>query len=477
VPEANPPELVVVGLGPADGRWLPPAAADAATRSTLLVLRTERHPAAAELAAQARARGVRVRSLDQHYETAGTLEEAYRAMVEDLVAEAARQPTCYAVPGSPLVAEATVRALRVDPRVRLQLVAAPSFLDLAWAALGVDPLEAGVRLVDAGDFAVEAAGQPGPFLVGQCDQPELLSAVKLAVAEWCELAGVEPPDGVLLHHLGLPDQLVVSVPWPELDRSVEPDHLTSLYVPRLAPTVSSEAARLEELVRELRTRCPWDREQTHGSLAPHLLEEAYEALEAVEAVARLLAEDPAEDHPDLPAAVDHLEEELGDLVFQVALHSRLAAERGWFTWADVLRRVHDKLVRRHPHVFGSETASSAEEVAAGWERRKLTEEGRSDPFAGIPSALPALAQAAKVLRRAAALPEAWASPHGGPGSAPGPDAPGPSGAEPARAADLAGAVGEALLSLVALAGQLGVDPEAALRAATARFRHQVERSR
>ena len=124
-------------------------------------------------------------------------------------------------------------------------------------------------------------------------------------------------------------------------------------------------------------RCPWDRSQSHGSLARHLLEETYEALDAIEAVAAT--------EPDVaPEAMDHLAEELGDLLFQVCFHAVLAAEEGRFTLADVARGVHDKLVARHPHVFGDVVADTPEDVAAAWEARKLHEKGRSSVTEGIP---------------------------------------------------------------------------------------------
>jgi tetrapyrrole methylase family protein/MazG family protein len=150
---------------------------------------------------------------------------------------------------------------------------------------------------------------------------------------------------VLLHHLGLDDEVVMEVPIEELDRTLEPDHLTSVWVPRLAEPIAPEMARLAELVRTLRERCPWDRRQTHGSLVRHLLEEAYEALDAIDALARA-GDDPSR------TIVAHVEEELGDLLVQVFFHAALAAESGWFTIADVARAIHDKLVYRHPHVFG-----------------------------------------------------------------------------------------------------------------------------
>jgi len=130
------------------------------------------------------------------------------------------------------------------------------------------------------------------------------------------------------------------VAWADLDRSLEPDHLTSVFLDRLAAPVSAEMARLEELVRTLRERCPWDREQTHASLTRHLVEETYEVLDAIAEVTSADAAGAA----GLDRAVSHLEEELGDLLFQVYFHSRLASERGWFTLADVAAGVHDKLV-------------------------------------------------------------------------------------------------------------------------------------
>ncbi len=280
------------------------------------------------------------------------------AIVAELIEAAATGgPVVYAVPGSPNVAERTVVLLAEHPRVasgEVALVVHPSvsFLDIAFARLGVDPVDAGVRLVDAERFAVEAAGERGPLLVAQCWSRQVLSEVKLSV----ESTPDEPV--TVLHHLGLPDETVVEVPWDDLDRSFEPDHLTSVWIPQLAAPVAAELVALDELVRTLRERCPWDRRQTHASLGRHLLEESYEVLEAIDALSSVdggtdvpMARDHVPgDHE--ATAVAHLEEELGDLLFQVYFHATLAAEEGRFTLADVARGVHDKLVSRHPHVFG-----------------------------------------------------------------------------------------------------------------------------
>ncbi len=461
------PKVVVVGLGPAGADFTPERARRALEQAARVFVRTTRHPAVDGLA-------VDVAAFDDLYERAEDYEALYGEMVRVLVAAAVEAQiggryVAYAVPGSPLVAERSVTLLREVPELDVEVVPAPSFLDLAWERLGVDPLVAGVRLVDALDFAAAAAGQRGPLLVGHCHSRDVLSAVKLAVDD---PAGSEV---VVLHHLGLPDEVVRRVPWEELDRSVDPDHLTSLWIPELEAPVAAELVRLEELVRTLRQRCPWDRRQSHGSLARHLLEEAYETIDAIEAL------DSAE--PEVPSSlVAHLEEELGDLLFQVVFHSVLAAEEGRFTLADVARSVHDKLVSRHPHVFGDAVAETPEAVAERWEQLKKAEKGRQSITEGIPEALPALALVAKLQRKAESL------------GLPAPDATGRRAEVGSALARLAAgdadgsgetldagagesqAVGEALFALADLARRAGVDPETALRASARRFRSHLEAS-
>ena len=272
------PHITVVGLGPAGpdlvGNNVAALLAAAPGRA---YLRTARHPAAAAFGD--------LPAFDHLYESAATFDDVYAGIVEALVTaafDAAPEGVVYAVPGSPLVAERTVDLLRADGRVAVTVVPALSFLDLAWAALGVDPLDAGVRLVDAGEAGSVLADEGGPFLVAQCWSRHLLSEVKLAVPDE---DGRELPRPVLLHHLGLDDEVVVTVDWWDLDRTVEPDHLTSAYIPAVdasgGPSAGSEMARLVALMDTLRQSCPWDAAQTHASLMPHLVEESYEVLDAL----------------------------------------------------------------------------------------------------------------------------------------------------------------------------------------------------
>ena len=388
------PVVVVCGLGPAGPDLVVPAATAAIERHAHRFLRTARHPAAAVVGDAT--------SFDDLYERAGSIEAVYTGIVEALVAAAGEHgEVLYAVPGSPMVAERTVELLLADARVTVELVPALSFVDLAWARLGVDPLAGGVRLVDGHRFASEAAGERGPLLVAQCDDPDVLSEVKLAVGEVVDATDpghAAAPRLVVLQRLGLADESVTAVLWDELDRVIDPDHLTSVFVPALAAPVAGEVAAFVEVVRRLRVDCPWDRRQTHHSLRRHLLEEAYEVLEAI-------------DHLDVDAGTgfDHLEEELGDLLFQIVFHSTLAAEEGRFTLADVARGISTKLVGRHPHVFGDAEVADADEVAARWEQLKQAEKGRASVMDGIPAALPALLYASKVQKRAAAEGVDWRS--------------------------------------------------------------------
>lgn len=425
-PDVARPRVVVVGLGPAGPNLTTPEATDRLRSLERWTLRTRRHPAA-QVHEDAP-------SYDHLYEGAATFDEVYRSIVDDLVAGAlAHGEVGYAIPGSPFVLERAVADLRADPRVEVEVVVGMSFLDLAWGHLGIDPVEAGVRLVDGHRFAIDAAGATGPLLVAHCHARHVLSDIKLAYEE------DEPDEVLVLQRLGLPDETVERVAWADLDRDVDADHLTSIFLPAVRSPVANELVRLDELVRTLRRECPWDREQTHRSLQRFALEETYEVLEAIDAY-----------EPDTGEGVEDFEEELGDLLFQVFLHAVIAAEDGAFTLADVARGIHDKLERRHPHVFGD--AGDAD-LIADWERIKREEKGRSSILDGIPRALPALALADKVLSKAGRV-----------------------GLDPVAPIEFDGELGSVLLAHVARARALGIDAESALRAAVARLADQVRAS-
>ena len=449
--------VVIVGLGPGPRNTVTQATLEVIERIDVQFVRTKRHPTADLMP--------RATSFDSLYDTLPTFDDVYSAITEAVVAAAIEHgEVLYAVPGSPLILESSVVQLRADSRVEVQVLPALSFLDLAWEALGIDPVNAGVRLIDGHRFALEASGERGPLLVAQVHADWVLSDVKLSHES---ANGNEPV--VLLHHLGLPDQRVEHTTWQELDRVLPADHLTTLYIAQMAEPVSGELARLHQLARTLREQCPWDREQTHDSLIKHLIEETYEVVDAIEA---LDADDPATDEAFI--------EELGDLLYQVEFHATIAEQQGRFSMADVARSIHDKLVRRHPHVFGDVVANSANDVVQTWDEVKRAEKKSADgaassTFTGVAKSGPSLQYATKIQKRAADVGFDW------------PNSDGAFEKIIEESAEIRQAValnsdpetvrmelGDLLFSVVNLSRHLGHDAEQALRGASDKFRHRFE---
>ena len=224
-----------------------------------------------------------------------------------------------------------------------------------------------------------------------------------------------------------------------------PDALTAAHAAPVLRHASAALGSLVAIMARLRSDdgCPWDREQTHESLKVHLIEEAHEVIETIE---------DGNIGPEL-------EEELGDLLLQVAFHARLAEQEGRFDVARVGEGIVAKLVHRHPHVFGDVEVGGAHDVVRNWEQLKQQEKARSDPFEGIPKGLPSLLAAYKTQKKAAAF-----------GFAPEEET-----IRKEVAAATSGPVdetslGEALFWLVALAREAGIDPEGALRKSLTRFK-------
>ncbi len=240
----------------------------------------------------------------------------------------------------------------------------------------------------------------------------------------------------------------------------EPSDALSHVPPGPVPS-SQHGERLLDLVRVMaRLRgpggCPWDREQTHRSLARHLLEETHEVLEAIDADDR-----------------DRLREELGDVLLQVVFHAQMAADDGTWDVDDVARAIVEKLVRRHPHVFGEVEVSGPDEVLVNWEKIKAEEKGEQPVEHDIPPTLPALARAAKVQRRAAGWGFDWRTKEGALAKL-REEVDELVTASPDEAED---ELGDVLFAAAAVARKLGVDPESALRRSTTRFAERYEAAR
>lgn len=376
--------MTVIGLGPGEPSFCSAKNLELIEEHEFRYVRTTRHPSSCLL-------GPNVVSFDYIYESSDSFDEVYVTIVEELIAAAKKnQNILYAVPGSPFLAERTVQLLTEQTEVEIEVFPCLSFVDLAWSCLKIDPMEIGVRIVDAHRFATEAAGDRGPLLVTQIDSREILADIVAAVDS--------PPTQpvTILQRLGLEDEKTQKLQWEDLIEKVEPDHLTSCFIPHLESPIASELQKFVDLVGVLRLQCPWDSEQTHSSLTSHLLEETYEVLEAIEN----FNEETGEGSEDL-------EEELGDLLFQIVFHSRIAADDARFDLADVTKGIYEKLRRRHPRIFASEQDSplrdNPDSAHKRWEELKKEEKKRSSVLDGIPDALPALAYAQKVFEKSKTL--------------------------------------------------------------------------
>ena len=445
------PHVTVVGLGPGDDRFITAHTIAAIAATPVRFVRTTRHPSSGLVGPAT--------SFDDIYEAADSFDDVYATIVDRLVAAAAQHDhILYAVPGSPLVLERTVRLLRTDARIDCTVLPAISFLDLAYERLNIDPVEARLRLIDGHEFAVAAAGETGPLLVAHTHANWMLSDIKLAVES---ATGDEPV--VILQRLGTVDEHITHTTWADLDRTVEADHLTCLYVPHLAAPVGAELVRFHQLSRVLREQCPWDQEQTHQSLVKYLLEETYEVVDAIQAL-----------DPHDPTTDEHLVEELGDLLYQVEFHATIAEQEGRFTIADVARGVHDKLVRRHPHVFGDVQVDGADQVVRNWDAIKRDEKQRTSVFDGVPNSQPSLGYAYAVQRKAAKVGFDWPDIHGAIPKIAEETAEVLQAIEQHDDRATADEIGDLLFAVVNVARHAGVEPEAALRAAAQKFRRRFE---
>jgi tetrapyrrole methylase family protein / MazG family protein len=470
--------IIVVGLGP--GRWedLTVEAQAVLDAAPAVVVRTERHPTVDAL--RARRPDLLLTSFDALYDSAENFADLYPLMANQLLEQAASLPDgqalIYAVPGHPLIGEESVRQLRalaMERGVSVRIVAGLSFVEPVCAALGLDPLQRDLQLLDATLLAdVSTAALSGavlptvPAMVAQVYNRRVAGGVKLALSE------LYPDDWeiTVVRWAGMPEQEAIErMPLVDLDRNDRADHLTTIYVPPLPPTEALRAPEgLRYIVAKLRAPdgCPWDREQTHQTLRKYVLEEAYEVAEVLD------------EWDGSPEMAEKLAEELGDLLLQVYLQAEIGDEEDLFSLADVFQHINEKLIRRHPHVFGDVRVKDAEHVLRNWEaikRQERADRGEATEHESIlrkvPASAPALTQAYELGRTAAKTGFTW------------PDVSGvlEKLAEEARelveakdesAERRADELGDVLFVLTRLADALGVQPEDALQRTNRRFRRR-----
>lgn len=446
--------ITLLGLGPGGKELLTQQAWERIKSSTRIYLRTKQHPVVSALPDT-----LDLRSFDHLYEIGESFEDVYSQIVEQVLALGETEGgVVYAVPGHPFIAEATCPEIyrrAKEQGIPVEVVDGLSFLEPVVSALGLDPFPH-MALVDAlelGRLHVPPFPPSAPALIAQIHSREVASEVKLT------LMAIYPDEHPvqLIHAAGTEDELVENLALYEIDRNSPIGLLTALYLPPLGPATSFEA--FQEVIAHLRAPdgCPWDRQQTHQTLRSYLLEEAYEVISALDA--------------DDPAA---MQEELGDLLLQIVLHAQIGSEYGEFSMVDILRGIHTKIVRRHPHVFGDLALQDVKGVLQNWEKLKEAERAengnlKTSLLDGVALALPALVQAYEYQDRAARVGFEWHELEGvyekvaeeiGEVRA------------AATQAERAAEIGDLLFSVVNLARWLKVDAESALREANQRFRQR-----
>ena len=375
--------LKIMGLGPGAYEALTIGALKELKNNKNIYFRTEKHPTVDFLKDE----GIKFKSYDHAYEKYDSFDDVYKYIAEDLITKIKDdEDLIYAVPGHPLVAEKSVInliELCKENNIQYEVLPAVSFVDAMMEALQVDPIE-GVKIIDAFDMKNQILDKRVGTIITQVYNNFIASEVKLRLLEGYEdyteiifvrAAGVE----------GL--ESIRKIPLYELDWQEDIDYLTSIYIPKDLGN-KKDFQDLLDIIETLRNPggCTWDREQTHESLKSALLEECYEVIDAIE----------NEDE-------DALIEELGDVLLQVVFHASIGKEDGYFDIMDVIGAISNKMINRHPHVFGNEEANTSEQVLVNWDEIKKEEKGiktLTEEMQNIAKSLPATTRAYKVQKKA-----------------------------------------------------------------------------
>lgn len=444
--------ITILGLGPGDPELISRKAWQIISNAKEVYFRTNYQGLNKHIPAS-----VHVCSFDEIYDRSEAFTDVYAGIVREILKLAERpEGVIYAVPGDPYVGEATVPAILEGAALRqinVQVVPGISFVEPCLEVVGYDAL-AGLYIADALDLttAFSPPFSPDlPALIGQVHSRFVAADLKLCLLNQYPAE----QEVILIHGAGTAQPAHEKIPLLELDHSENISYMTSLYIPALETASGFES--FQNTIAHLRSPegCPWDQKQTHQSLRPHLLEEAYETLEALD------NDDPR-----------GLVEELGDLLLQIVLHAQIASEVGDFQMTDIIAGINTKIIHRHPHVFGELAGLEMDEVLVNWERLKAEEKNHHNGvLSGIPQALPALSQAAKIQTRVALAGFDWQEIHG---------------VEEKILEELQeihsaknnqerqSELGDLLFSVVNYARWLEIDPEDALRNANKRFRMRFQ---
>ena len=375
--------LKIMGLGPGAYEALTIGALKELKNNKNIYFRTEKHPTVDFLKDE----GIKFESYDHAYEKYDSFDDVYKYIAEDLVTKIKDdEDLIYAVPGHPLVAEKSVInliELCKENNIQYEVLPAVSFVDAMMEALQVDPIE-GVKIIDAFDMKNQILDKRVGTIITQVYNNFIASEVKLRLLEGYE----DDTEIIFVRAAGVEGlESIRKIPLYELDWQEDIDYLTSIYIPKDLGN-KKDFQDLLDIIETLRNPggCPWDREQTHESLKSALLEECYEVIDAIE----------NEDE-------DALIEELGDVLLQVVFHASIGKEDGYFDIMDVIGGISNKMINRHPHVFGNEEANTSEQVLVNWDEIKKEEKGIKtliEEMQNIAKSLPATTRAYKVQKKA-----------------------------------------------------------------------------
>ena len=375
--------LKIMGLGPGAYEALTIGALKELKNNKNIYFRTEKHPTVDFLKDE----GIKFESYDHAYEKYDSFDDVYKYIAEDLITKIKDdEDLIYAVPGHPLVAEKSVInliELCKENNIQYEVLPAVSFVDAMMEALQVDPIE-GVKIIDAFEMKNQILDKRVGTIITQVYNNFIASEVKLRLLE-----GYEDDTEIIFVRAAEVEGLesIRKIPLYELDWQEDIDYLTSIYIPKDLGN-KKDFQDLLDIIETLRNPggCPWDREQTHESLKSALLEECYEVIDAIE----------NEDE-------DALIEELGDVLLQVVFHASIGKEDGYFDIMDVIGGISNKMINRHPHVFGNEEANTSEQVLVNWDEIKKEEKGiktLTEEMQNIAKSLPATTRAYKVQKKA-----------------------------------------------------------------------------
>ncbi|SFM50019.1 tetrapyrrole methylase family protein / MazG family protein [Gracilibacillus orientalis] len=366
------PLIEIIGLGGGDINQLPLGIYRKLTsEQDICYVRTLDHPVIHALQEES----VHFSSFDAIYEKYDQFEVVYHEIVRTLIDTAIeKRNIVYAVPGHPMLAEQTVQLLIQHPDVEVEIVGGQSFLDDLFSALKIDPIE-GFQFVDGTSFSRRHLQYEQHLVFCQVYDTFIASEVKLTLLE--DLPAEYPV--YIVDAVGSEEEAIKEIPLVELDQQMQLSNLTSVYIPPIdKEKLNHKFYHLKEVIAALRAPggCPWDQKQTHETLKKYLIEETYEVIEAI-------------DREDDEA----IAEELGDVLLQIMLHSQIGEEAGFFTIDDVIYSITEKMIRRHPHVFGELEVEDESEVIKNWEAIKKEEKGNqqqtllSDLTKGLPATL------------------------------------------------------------------------------------------